>query len=72
MNENVFVTAGVGILIIIVSENYILNSTGFEHWTKRYKLNSHAVEIADKINFDADNQEVRLLLPVEWLYDIRE
>lgn len=71
-DENVFVTAGVGILIIIVSGNYILNSTGFEHRTNRYKLDAHAVEIADKINSDADNQEVRLLLPVEWSYGIRE
>ena len=70
--ENIVIAAFIGMLFVAVNGEYILNSSGFEHRVNKYKLDVRTVEIADIINSDADNQEVRLLLPVEWSYGIRE
>lgn len=70
--ENVVIIACIGMLLVSINGEYILNFSGFEHRTNKYKLDARAVQIADSINMDANNKEVRLLLPVELSYGIRE
>ena len=66
------VFAGIGVVIIAISGSFILNGTGFEYRSNKYKLDSHAVQIADSVNADIQNQSARLLLPLDWSYGVRE
>ena len=66
------VFAGIGVVIIAVSGSFILNGTGFEQRNNKYKLDFHTVQIVDSVNTDAQNQSVRLLLPLDWSYGVRE
>ena len=71
------IASAAGAIAVAVSGAYIFDERGFTERQNKYKLDSVSVTIADMVlndakEFEDDNGELSLLLPVEISYGIRE
>lgn len=71
------IASAAGAIAVAVNGTYIFDERGFTERQNKYKLDSISVTIADMVlndakEFEDDNGELSLLLPVEISYGIRE